>query len=66
MGSPEDGAYLPKIQPHAIRPKRLSLTPATAEAGNAIVWRPVERLIRVAYMCRAVQTRQRVVSGRKI
>ena len=49
MGSPEDGAYPPKIRIHAIRPKRLSRPPAKADAGNAIIWRPIERLIYVAY-----------------
>ncbi len=54
MGSPEDGAYPPKIRLHAIRPKKLGVpAPAAADGGGAIIWRPVERLIRVAYTRRA-------------
>ena len=64
MGLPEDGAYPPTLRPHAIRPKMLN--PETADKGNAIIWRPVERLIRGAYMHRAVQTPGRAASGRKI
>jgi hypothetical protein len=64
MGSPDDSAYPPTLRPHAIRPKMLN--PATADKGNAIIWRPVERLIRAAYMHRAAQTPRRAASGRKI
>ncbi len=66
MGEPQDGAYPPTIRPHAIRPKRLSPPLATADEGNAIIWRPVERLIHAAYMRRAIQAQRPGVSGRKI
>jgi len=53
MRVPEDVAYPPQPRLHAIRPKKRGPAPAAANESNAIIWRPIERLIRPAYSRRA-------------